>query len=471
MMTHHDPPLTRLPMEVLDEIVSYLSVEYFVSLRLTCKTVERALFRQFSRRFFETRQCLFPNKYNLQTLLDISTHPALSEALQHVIIATDRSIFSNTGGIEHITHLPKSFPWWISRHLKHLKPSGDFGDGFGAAGEDRPLLSEIFSNLPNLKTIQLRDFKGPSDTTRVRVPDFPELSWPASEAYARDEFNDHMFAVVLASLADANARPEHLGVIFSGFTFCLRNLAFYIPSQLEPSIGAAVFGLKHLDLSLNLDSEDHPANNALFVQRFLVMTPNLVYLRLRFPHLQSIFHTHHLLAWLGRHAQSHLHEQPVQGRVQWMTQRVGLTPSLNEPDPVGLPHLQQLVLENFIGIPETMMNLVTKFGPSLRTLKLDNTAYLVDLHNKFEHRVNIWTPLLKHIAEQCDLREWSIGCPRISLPHERRVISTYTIDLLAGGSGVVSYKGDDAKAMLKATADDISFSWVYSITAARNGGA
>jgi hypothetical protein len=52
--------LTRLPVELIEGVGSLLDVYSLGSLRLSCRAIERALFRHFVQRFFHTRQVVMP---------------------------------------------------------------------------------------------------------------------------------------------------------------------------------------------------------------------------------------------------------------------------------------------------------------------------------------------------------------------------------------------------------------------------
>jgi hypothetical protein len=214
-------------------------------------------------------------------------------------LTTDHTLpFGYAHSIYGITNLPLSYP----SSTLDLQPNGSFGHGFGTDGEDRPLLARIFRNLPSLRTIQLRDWLGPTDAT-ASDSDKLHLIRAGSRSKDDDIFNDHMFAVTLAALADAKARPRILEVLYSGASYCLHDYAFHIPPDLQPSLAPVLSGLKKLDLTLALASHEELEalpNSAACLQKFLSLTTNLEDLRLRFYNGRIPDSADDVLSWLGR---------------------------------------------------------------------------------------------------------------------------------------------------------------------------
>lgn len=396
-----------------------------MSLRATCRGAKDTLNNAFLHRFFKKRQFLMPDKRSLRKLRDISAEDNLAKSLQHVILAPHRQLVVLQRGLdgwEHVTHLPRDYPpAWCT--LSNLSESGAFGEGFGSAGEDRLLLSEIFGNLKNLKTVQLRGWAGLESERDIGMV---------------ETFYDHMFAVTLAALLDAEARPEKIEVTFNhipssdGRIRSLRDLAFHVPSQLQPQLAVMAPGLKELTLSLYLRTRGGPMfDNAACLERFLTMTPNLVTLQLHFVVSGSgpreyRKNCRNFLTWLGRDPNANLPEP-------WYHAEL-VKEGILEPPPAQFPRLQHLELEGLELFPEVLSDLVAKFSPSLRNLSLSYIG-LIDAHNEVSDQVNIWIPLLKSFAESPELREWKIKAVNIAkITGWARFFTSWP---------VVSYQGND----------------------------
>ncbi|KAB5531347.1 hypothetical protein GE09DRAFT_1193785 [Coniochaeta sp. 2T2.1] len=84
--------LIKLPLELIQEIASYLSVEDVGSLRLMGKAVETAVFDVFVHRFFKTKQFRMLEESSRQILDEISRHPVFSKALENLILATETEL-------------------------------------------------------------------------------------------------------------------------------------------------------------------------------------------------------------------------------------------------------------------------------------------------------------------------------------------------------------------------------------------
>ena len=98
------PSLVReMPLEVFLQVSSYLTTPDLCSLRRTCKRTEAWLFDTFSHDFFTRKQFML-TELSLQTLIDISNHPTLSQCLSHVIIGLDNYDDSRPPPISTRTH-------------------------------------------------------------------------------------------------------------------------------------------------------------------------------------------------------------------------------------------------------------------------------------------------------------------------------------------------------------------------------
>ncbi|KAJ9160680.1 hypothetical protein NKR19_g3057 [Coniochaeta hoffmannii] len=417
-------PLVTIPVEILEGIASYLSGNDFGALRLTCKAVEQMLFDQFARQFFREMKFLMPGfrcPSSLRTLAEIAAHPTLSKSLQHVTLTTNPQVSWQFPLDDSFGRLPRAYPGSVL----DLKPTDDFGHGFGAAGDDRPILAGIFSGLANLKTVSMRDTSLENSwgyDNRPSRDDSQASEDPDMEQRYPPRFNDHVFAVTLAALADACARPETLDAWTNAYGG-LNDFAFHIPGYLKPSLTPVLLSIRKLNLVLAFcyNERDTVASDGwvgCLCLRFISLAQILLSLRLRFWGSCGGPSSTGFLASLGRRA----------GTTQLASctniQGGGSTTCL-------LPMLQRLEMHYIEpGVPPAVLrDIVRKFSPTLRTLKLSRVR-LLDERNPVDARVNIWKPLLKSIARECNLTEWSFYQLAISFAAYGRVIVNVTTEKL-----------------------------------------
>lgn len=92
--------LNKLPLELLLRVTAHLDTSELCSFRLTCRSIEAALFHSFSKEFFSQKQFML-SYYSLQVLSDIAKS-RLGDCLEHVIIGLDHYL----PNVDH--HEPKS---------------------------------------------------------------------------------------------------------------------------------------------------------------------------------------------------------------------------------------------------------------------------------------------------------------------------------------------------------------------------
>ncbi|KAK3675814.1 hypothetical protein LTR78_004455 [Recurvomyces mirabilis] len=139
------PPILELPPEVVVHISNFLNTKELGDFRQSCKAIETATFKAFSKDFFSKRQFML-EQVSLQALVDISKHPVLSKQLSEVIISTHK--------------LPNQYSGF-NRLSSALIESGYVDqDVLITTGLARDMLVQAFSNLTNLRTVGLRDFDG-----------------------------------------------------------------------------------------------------------------------------------------------------------------------------------------------------------------------------------------------------------------------------------------------------------------------
>lgn len=392
--------IVHIPLEVLLKITSLISTTDLSSVRLTCKALEGSLFNFFSHEFFRKKQFMV-SSYSLQALVDIAKHPTLSSSLKHVIISTDRLKLDKD-------RLQHGFP--------HLQDDNDrYRANLGLAdhmslmttGGLRDMLAEAFGNLPNLETVDVRDFSANS-----RNRDGPGVPWrsygalslsratnmvvESSPSYNGGPYVTELFGPITAALAVSQARPKNIQVhLRKGESFSewgLGDSAFFIPPRMESSMTQLLCGLQSLHLTLHVSS---PIINPtpFITQKFLSLAPNLTWLRLNFSATGDQAGPEQLVSWLALRD----------------TER-SVTPQ--DMDPIQFHRLEQLDLGNLVIQPQMLLKLVAKFGPTLTTLSLRRVGLM---NKKYDPnlKINPWTGFLSRLPKAAgNLRLVQLGLLR-----------------------------------------------------------
>jgi len=382
--------LARLPPEVLLRITWHLSTKDLGSMRLTCRAIERNLFHSFSHEFFRKKQFMVYSE-SLQALFDISKHPILSQVLKHVIIGTDRLVAPIAHG-------------WSSRvqeltqnEVRRLHQA--LGDQMHlvSTGALKEILVEVFSNLSNLETVEIRDFESPS-----RRRDGSSAKWTSffaktlQEQIGRkvlltrdpseelDPYPSQLFTTVIAALATSNARPNSLEV---GLRFCrrqwgLQDAAFFVSPRIESSATPMLAGLKKLHLTLVFP--DDYRMKPLLLQKFLLYVPNITWLRLNFVgHGRSAWtRIEEFLVWLGETSDDE--------------QALGSSPT---PDLVRFPYLEQLDFGTISVKAGILLKLLSKFSSTMRTLSLRRVGLMTESSEEWDRGVHPWAGFLKELLK------------------------------------------------------------------------
>lgn len=313
--------LLHLPPELLLRISWHLTTPELGSLRRTCKQIENALFASFAREFFTKKQFML-EQVSLQALVDIANHPTLSAWLSEVII--------------DMHGFPINFPHMAitSRALKEMQKQGHIsGSILVATGKACDMLVEAFRKLPNLKTVNIRDYSA-RGRTRDGEASWRSHGWSYNGVFSQNDYRSAgrytgtqstVFPLVLHALARAQAKPEGLEVFLrkpKSNGVGLQPTAFgFSKNALDPGIDAVFNGLRTLMLCLaeNVylakegpmmgdgtviggpwddrpydDDNTYEAPLRLLLQR----TPNLTTLRLNFDPDQ--WYGYRILDWLGR---------------------------------------------------------------------------------------------------------------------------------------------------------------------------
>ncbi|GIZ37217.1 hypothetical protein CKM354_000067100 [Cercospora kikuchii] len=287
-----DVSLLGLPQELLVRVATFLTTEELNPLRCSCKHIERQLFDTFAREFFTKRQFMVEHE-SLEALMGISKHPGLASKLTDVIIdlrildpnrwLDDRRLRSG-----HVNH----------RVLVHT-------------GMARDMLVEVFSNLPNLRTIGLRDYDGAGRVREGERACWRPWGWSINRStLVRCDSSEPILPLVLRSAGEAQARPTNVEVF-------LRRRALQADSfqcchgRLGSDVIPVLKGLKTLMLAISSDGSlssnflggpgsPYDEKNAAetTIRRFLHHTTNLESLRLNF--VVDEFLGFRTIDWLGR---------------------------------------------------------------------------------------------------------------------------------------------------------------------------
>ncbi|KAH8890079.1 hypothetical protein GQ53DRAFT_747589, partial [Thozetella sp. PMI_491] len=390
--------LTQMPVELLLRITYYLTTPELGYVRLTCKALEKSLFNFFSHEFFRKRQFMVLER-SLQTLVDISKHQALSPFLRHVIIATDQVEHPVFGGSEDQL-------WCLE--MAHADQTALL-----TTGTARDMLAEAFRHLPNLETIDLRDFNSNTRnrdgsrwmsygaTTLQRETGHATKMWQGT-AGNRLAYPSELYAIVVSALAASGLQPPNLEVVLRQQQWGISDNAMAIPKAMEPSLAPVLAGLKKLHLTLDL-KVDRPnpisniagikINNSPFTRAFLSHCPNVTWLRLNFRGQDMAGPGHpnlDFLDWLGT---------PVPDALA-----SSATPNDNNrnPPPVALASLEKLDF-GFLSVDVPLiLRIVKKFTPTLKALTLYKiilqASTLAASDPDSDKLTNLWERLFKGLS-------------------------------------------------------------------------
>jgi hypothetical protein len=373
--------LVQIPLEILIRITYFISTVDLGNVRLSCKALEQSLFNFFSYEFFRKKQFMVTSD-SLQALIDIAKHPTLGPCLKHVIVSTERPPLS----ARSLSDEPRARLELAFADNMHLL----------AAGGLRDMLVEAFTHLPNLDTIDIRDFNATSRNRDGRGTQWRSYGAVSLERStnaivisgprgAQDLYSTQLFSAVTAALATAQARPRSLEVLVrnpSWAPFALQDAAFYVPPRLEGSMSSLLSSLRSLHLTLSLTRS--AGMRPFMFHKFLSLAPNLTWLRLNF---------------------SHTNGEDIQDFLRWLALRD--SSKATGPlamQPIQLRHLERLDLGTAETDPETLAGLVAKFAPSLTSLYLRRVCLFNPQNPLGTDRVNPWVRCLAAISRLPGLR-------------------------------------------------------------------
>lgn len=388
-------PLKKIPLEVLLRITYFLKTPDLGSFRLSCRAIEQALHTSFTNEFF-TRKQFMMTQDSLQALIDISKS-RFSPHLRKVHFGLERW----PQGIHLLTDTEQNMRFCEHRASQFVMLS---------TGYHRDMMAEAFRHLKNLEDVVLRDFNssrrsrdGPYQQwtsygstmafreTGVAVVRHNQAAWAGAE-----NFSNNVFAAIIFAIGQAGARPKGIEVM-SRHRQQLGDIAFHIPSYMEASVVPVLEGLEklHLDVDLEWRGAISSSNGLLqfstishpMLSKFLLRTKNLKHLRINSRDPTSDGHNA-LCAWLG------LTSKTLGTRSDMPLTFTGSTPKF--------PHLEELNIGMMTVDDIRLLDLITKFAPSLKRLVLWKVMIQRPLpvgHVGAPPKINFWSKFLDKLRE------------------------------------------------------------------------
>lgn len=363
-------PLLHVPLELLLDIVSLLSVEDQGRVRLVCKSLEASIFDSFTQRFFSEKTIL-QTEPSLATLLEIS-RSRMSAYLKRIVVQAHliRPDCASSAFAQDGEYPGSNVDLWTSCLNMSLLDQ----QAFIAMGRDIEMLGVVFANLHRL------------DGVRV-------VGAPGEDP----DVNSSCVAHVLYALGKAGSTPRVFELYEESYGF--QDLAFHVPDSMLDIVRPALAHVESLsiDLCLNpsfqmaplMDGRMSNLNKADALSRFLRHFESLKSLRLDSYGCRDMGS---FLMWVAAPA----HLDPQHGQVPIgksdLVQRHGQYTASELPlrelaGPAYLPrllqlcrpiptvcfqHLEELDLVNTHAGRQPIMQLLRKFQPSLHTLRLSS---------------------------------------------------------------------------------------------------
>jgi hypothetical protein len=391
-------PLLGVPQEILQHITRYLKTPDYGNLRRTCSYIEAFLLGGFSREFFSKRQFMLTT-FSLQALVDISKS-RLSHSLRHVIFSVERPSPRDAS----------NFPARVTPdvHAKRNRFRQEYIDHVALldSGHDLEMMAEAFRNLPNLVTVEVRDF-----SSRSRFRDDPYTEWRSYGAptYVRETgfnleipsmfripslsdeqglYTSRLFRGVLRALGDTPTRPTRFEVNLRHSA--LRDHAFNVPAYQEPAILPVLGSLKDLYLDVHtsfLPVVVGPAAevcHTYLLRAFLSRVTQLEHLRLNFQACNPE-HVRDFISWFSRTPSSDAAAPDPSS----------LLPET--PPPVKFTNLRQLDIGKVMVEPKILLAVLQKYKATLRGIDFHRIE-LLDTNNSSE-RTCQWSRFFGNMSE------------------------------------------------------------------------
>ncbi|KAG8669495.1 hypothetical protein FPOAC2_08824 [Fusarium poae] len=409
-------PLQKVPLEVLLRITSFLTTPELGNTRLTCRSIEQALFTTFTNEFFTRKQFMI-SETSLQALIDISKS-RLGGYLRMVHIGLDR--------FAHALQVS-------GQNARNVRQKQLYDGQFSmlSTGYHRDMLAEAFRNLSNLEDVVIRDFN-----SNRRSRDSPK-QWTSygsttafretghrpgqgsGQAWGPDPSTDYgssVFISVLFALGQANAKPKGIEYMSRAKNH-LRDCAFNIPSYMEPSVMPVLENLEklHIDIDLlggsdfSMDGAGHSSSADMMLRGFLLRLKNIKHLRINETH-SSVNGPGMLLKWLGSEVST---SAPASPSASAPVPAPSL-PSIPSPD---YPQLEALDFGMMNVEAQHILAVVRKFSSTLKRLELHKITLrrrLPEGHTGASPKVNMWNKFLEKLKDipNLDLRHIKVSLPQ-----------------------------------------------------------
>ncbi|KAI2637219.1 hypothetical protein GGS26DRAFT_547840 [Hypomontagnella submonticulosa] len=405
---NNESPLLRIPLEVLLLISSYLTTQEYGNLRRICRHTEISLFKEFSSEFFAKRSFML-TEHSLATLVDIS-QSRLSSSLIYLII----SLKNPSTAYQNLTDIPTApaTPVDVAAAVQHNRLREEIVGHQTLIDScyDLELLTEALRNLPNLRTVGLRDFDSAGrhrDWSGHWRPYGAQTLWIEAGCDVQSprsyqsvfvgqsqgaNYVSRTFLTLLRALGNTKGpnTPPRLEVILRQCH--VPNSAFNIPHRLEPTILPVLKDLKTIFLELGPSSFTEMVTADLqycpgfLLTMFLSKLTSLERLRLNFRDCVEN-QTNSLFRWLTQLSKS-------------LNQNAAMNSMLPQiPQVPTFQALEQLDLGMVIIELPILVNLIKRFKSSLRRISL----HKVTLHNKTASsssgRVNFWAKLINQLCK------------------------------------------------------------------------
>ncbi|KAL7963442.1 hypothetical protein V8C34DRAFT_268290 [Trichoderma compactum] len=367
--------LLQVPAEILDRITWHLTTPELCNLRITCKSVQEALYHGFTTEFF-TRKQFMVSEFSLRALMDISKS-RLARHLRHVHFGLDQLGINNTPS----TRGDKA------RMFAHRLVEQETLWSLGLVPK---YLAEAFGRLPNLESVIVRDFN-----SNRRSRDGPHAHWlsygtqtmlketsvrPYSygtfgQGSVQYGFVNQMFKAIIHALGMANARPTTIEVM-ERQGHPLFDSAFYVHPDFEAAIIPVLRGLKRLHLTLDANSSaigyDDLPYQRLSLTKFLRHCDGLEELRINGKHHASTYDIRNSL----RNLYDWLTEAESASATE--AQKLAKSPSLDGQTsdlsllntPIKFPRLQNISLGMTSFTVNDLVGLVARFADTLQHLEI-----------------------------------------------------------------------------------------------------
>lgn len=384
------------------------------------------------------------DEFSLQTLVDISRHDTLSKVMTHLIIGLDELQPYNKQQLQLLNRRPEQWPTVSEFHRWRAAACAQQALLWGGGAVD--LLSQALVNLPNLKTIDIRDF---NSNTRYRdatpgnqVPPWRSYGSSRYQQWSHQEpwllsltsatnFPDTVFMVALTAVSRRSTTVQNLEVILRNGQIGLQDDAFNIFAVPDTRLADGLRGLTKLHLDLCFQPSLHPGFRSAgtpplydwfdtltaYFRHFLALTPNLVWLRLNFAdyvgHMPNP-HPSRLIEWLALKP-----DQPAPEDAPW--------DEVN-PAPVALP-LQRLDLGQVTTTGATLRRLFKKFADlnriSMRSVWFREPADASDSNQREENDNGdcLWARLIRRLhVTNPKMKQVELRGLEEATPHKDEVI-------------------------------------------------